>query len=99
MRIIARCTLRNYCETKSYRDAEQSLKAWYAEAEKAEWKSFNEIKAQYTNASIVGNDRVVFNIKGGKYRLIVAVKFSMNIIFIRYFCKHQEYENLKVEEI
>ena len=97
MRIIARGTLRDFWEQKEYRDSEQPLKSWFSEASKAEWRSFNEIKQQYSNASIVGNDRVVFNIKGNSYRLIVAVNFSMNIVYIRFIGTHIKYDKIKVE--
>ncbi|MGL5079824.1 MAG: type II toxin-antitoxin system HigB family toxin [Waterburya sp.] len=72
MRIIARNTLRNFWE--QYPDAEQALKAWFYEASRAQWQSPSEIKSLYRNASIIANNRVVFNIKGNNYRLVVHLK-------------------------
>ena len=71
MRIIAKRTLREFWEKPEHRDAEQPLKAWYAEARNATWSTPADIKARYRHASIVGNNRVVFNIAGNKYRLVV----------------------------
>ena len=92
MRIIARSTLRNFWEL--YPDAEQPLKAWYDEASRAEWDSPTDIKNIYRNASIIANNRVVFNIKGNNYRLIVHVRYDIEIIFIRFIGTHKEYDNI-----
>ena len=73
MRIIAKKTLREFW--KLHKDAEQPLRSWYDMAKKESWNSFNEIKAQFRNSSVVGNDRIVFNIKGNSYRLTVKVNF------------------------
>ena len=82
MRIIARSTLRDFWE--KYPDSEQSLKAWFYEASRAQWQSPSNIKSLYRNASIIANNRVVFNIKGNDYRLIVHVRYDVSIIFIRF---------------
>ncbi len=92
MRIIARSTLRKFWE--SYPDAEQPLKAWFDEASRAEWDSPANIKSIYRNASIIANNRVVFNIKGNDYRLIVHVRYNIGIIFIRFIGTHKEYDNV-----
>jgi mRNA interferase HigB len=92
MRIIARSTLRNFWEL--YPDAEQPLKAWYDEASRAAWESPTDIKNTYRNASIIANNRVVFNIKGNNYRLIVHVRYDIEIIFIRFIGTHKEYDNV-----
>jgi mRNA interferase HigB len=92
MRIIARSTLRNFWEL--YPDAEQPLKAWYDEASRAVWESPTDIKNTYRNASIIANNRVVFNIKGNNYRLIVHVRYDIEIIFIRFIGTHKEYDNI-----
>lgn len=78
MRIIARSTLRQFWET--HPDAEQPLKAWYDEAYRAKWNSPTDIKSIYRNASIIANNRIVFNIKGNDYRLIVHVRYDIGII-------------------
>jgi len=92
MRIIARSTLRKFWE--SYPDAEQPLKAWFDEASRAEWDSPANIKSIYRNASIIANNRIVFNIKGNDYRLIVHVRYNIGIIFIRFIGTHKEYDNV-----
>jgi mRNA interferase HigB len=73
MRIIAFRALREFFEKPEYADSEASLRAWYHDAKTAEWKSSNDLKQQYKNASIVGEGRVVFNIKGNTYRLVVRL--------------------------
>lgn len=80
MRVIAVKTLKLYA--KKRKDAEQSLFAWYHEAGKASWKNHNELKEQIRNASVVGDKRVVFNIHGNKYRLVVDIEYRLQIIFI-----------------
>ena len=72
IRILSRSTLRNFWETRP--DVEEALKTWYYEASHADWLSPADIKAAHRNASIIANDRIVFNIKGNHYRLIVAVR-------------------------
>lgn len=97
MRIIARRTLREFSDTVA--DAKTALDAWFHEARKADWKTPNDIKEQYRNASIVGNNRVVFNIAGNKYRLVVRIDYSAGIIFIRFIGTHADYDKIDVEEI
>jgi mRNA interferase HigB len=82
MRIIAKKSLVKYWE--KYPGTEQSLKAWYQEASSAKWAGPQDIKNQYRNASFVGNNRVVFNIRGNTHRLIVAVGYKHGIIFIKF---------------
>lgn len=97
MRIIARRTLREFGEDAPA--AKPALDAWYHEARKADWKTPNDIKARYRQASIVGNNRVVFNIAGNKYRLVVRIDYSASIIFIRFIGTHADYDKIDVEEI
>jgi len=97
MRIIARSTLRSFWE--KYPDSEQSLKAWFHEASRAQWQSPSDIKRLYRNASIIANNRVVFNIKGNDYRLIVHVRYDISIIFIRFIGTHQEYDKIDAATI
>lgn len=99
MRIIARSTLRNFWEQSAYRDSEQPLKAWFDEAANANWLSPSDIKAQYRNASFVANNRVVFNIHGNKYRLIVAFKYEFGIGYVRFIGTHKQYDKIKAESI
>jgi mRNA interferase HigB len=97
MRILSRSTLRNFWKT--HPDAEESLKTWYSEASHANWQSPLDIKASRRNASIIGNGRVVFNIKGNTYRLIVSVRYDIGIVFIRFIGTHAEYDKVNAETV
>jgi len=97
MRVISSKTLIDYW-TENPR-AEQPLKSWYAEAKEANWNDTHDVKAQYGNASIVGNNRVVFNIAGNKFRLVVAIHYDMGIIFIRFVGTHAEYDRIDAEAV
>jgi len=94
MRIIAVSTLKSFWEKQGCADAEQPLKAWHAEASRAVWRSPSDIKAQYRNASIVGNNRVVFNIAGNKYRLIVAFAYRLQTAYIKFVGTHDDYDKI-----
>lgn len=95
--IIARKTLLDFC--RAYPDAAQALMEWYYEMLAHEFKSFQELKAVYRNCSIVGDDRVVFNIAGNKFRLIVRVVFSFKTIQVKWFGTHKEYDEIDVRTI
>jgi len=82
MRVIAVSTLRTFWEL--HPDAEQPLKAWYEEASNASWRQPADIKAQYRSASVLKNRRVVFNIKGNDYRLIVAIAYKLQIVYVKF---------------
>lgn len=97
MRIIARATLRSFWQ--KHADAETPLKSWFLEVKKAEWKSFNQLKSQFGNASVVGNDRVIFNIKGNDYRLVAAIDYEKQIMWIRFIGTHKEYDKINVKTI
>ncbi len=99
MRIISRRTLKEFWEHSIYHDSEQPLKAWYDEAKNSVWQTPNEIKAQYKSASILKNNRVVFNIHGNKYRLIVRINYSISIIYIRFVGTHEEYDKIDANEV
>jgi mRNA interferase HigB len=75
------------------------LLAWYEEAEKAAWSSPNELKSQYRNASILNKKRVVFNIHGNEYRLIVDIEYRLKIVFIVWFGTHKQYDQIDAEKI
>ena len=91
--------LREFWKHPDHKDSEQALRAWHTEAKKASWKGPPEIKVQYKNASIVGKNRVVFNVCGNKYRLVVAVKYDFGIVFVRFIGTHKQYDRIKVEEV
>lgn len=96
-RIIAKSTLRNFWE--KHADSEQYLKTWYETAKTSNWTSPNDIKRTYANASIIGQSRVVFNIKGNSYRLIVQFNYARQWAFIRFVGTHAEYDKVNAETI
>lgn len=77
----------------------QPLVAWFREAERAEWKSPADIKRQYATASFVGHDRVVFNVGGNKHRLVIAVRYELGIVFIRFVGTHAHYDRIDVRKV
>ncbi|MHB1319056.1 MAG: type II toxin-antitoxin system HigB family toxin [Anaerolineae bacterium] len=97
MRVIALRTLREFWER--HPDARPSLESWYADAREAKWTSPSVIKDKYRNASIVGKNRVVFNIKGNSYRLVVATQYEHGIVFVRFVGTHQEYDRIDAETV
>jgi mRNA interferase HigB len=99
MRIIAVSTLKAFWEEPIHRDAEQPLKAWFEEVSHADWHQPADVKAHYGNASILKNRRVVFNIKGNDYRLVVAVSYKMQLVFVKFIGTHQAYDAIDAETI
>jgi len=97
MRVSAISALRAFWE--SHPDAETPLRSWYALVSRAIWKSPADIKDAYRNASFTSNNRVVFNIKGNDYRLVVAVRYSQGLMFVRFIGTHRQYDRIDVETI
>lgn len=97
MRVIAVSQLRAFWAR--HPDAEQPLKAWYEEASSADWRQPADIKAHYRSASVLKNRRVVFNIKGNDYRLIVAIAYKLQIVYIKFVGTHQEYDAVDAETV
>jgi mRNA interferase HigB len=97
MRIIALKTLREFWE--QYTDAEQALRAWYHDVKKAAWRTPTDIKAIYRNASFIANNRVVFNIKGNQYRLVVAIQYQHRVVYIRFVGTHEEYDRIDATKV
>jgi mRNA interferase HigB len=97
VRIIARKTLREFW--KVHPDAEEPLLAWYREVEKEDWNTPAKVKAKYRTASIVGGNRVVFNIKGNDYRLVVKINYPYRVVYIRFVGTHAEYDGIEAEEV
>ncbi len=97
MRIIAKSTLRAFWE--KHPDAETPLKTWYKIAEKQNWKNTQDVKKLFGTASIINSNRIVFNIKGNDYRLVVYVVFSIQKIFIRFVGTHKQYDKIDVKSI
>ena len=97
MRIFTKGTLREFWQR--HPNAEVPLKTWYKIVEKAKWKNTHDVKKIYGNASIVGNNRVVFNIKGNDYRLVVYFVFKYQMVYIRFVGTHKEYDKIDVKTI
>lgn len=100
MRIISKKTLTEFiANNPQCLDAKEALEAWHSEAKNAKWQTPADIKAQYRNASILKNNRVVFNIAGNKYRLIVSINFSAQIVFIKFIGTHKEYDKVNANTV
>ncbi len=97
MRVIAKKTLIDFW--KNNKDAEQPLKAWYHEVKIAIWTKPSDVKKLYGDASILKKSRVVFNIAGYKYRLIVAIRYEFQIIYIRFIGTHKQYDKIDANNI
>ena len=92
MRVIAKKTLRDFWTRHA--DTEQQLKSWHKEAEEANWKGPRDIKKDYPTASFLADNRVVFNIKGNRYRLIVRINYSYGVVWIRFIGTHAAYDKI-----
>jgi mRNA interferase HigB len=94
MRVIAISTLRAFWA--KHPDAQIPLQAWYALTSRAQWKSPSDIKVAYRNASFTANNRVVFNIKGNDYRLVVLVRYDKGLLFVKFVGTHAQYDKIDV---
>ena len=99
MHIISKKKLLQFWAHPPYRDAENPLKAWYAEAKKADWRTPADVKRQFSHASIVSDNRVVFNIAGNKYRLVVEIYYDPGVVLVRFIGTHAEYDKVDVKTI
>lgn len=100
MRIIARKTIVQFWNSSpKYADARAPLESWYHEVKRADWSNPADIKEQYRSASILKSGRVVFNIAGNKYRLVVQINFSRRIVYICFIGTHKQYDQIDVEKI
>jgi mRNA interferase HigB len=97
VRIIARRTLREFWVR--HPAAKQPLEAWHAEAKRAEWSTPAQIKAQYRSASILKNGRVVFNIAGNDFRLVVEINYDYGVVYVRFLGTHSEYDKIEAETV
>ena len=97
MRIISRKALREFWS--QYPDAEDSLRTWYLRARRAGWKTPTDVRRDYANASIIANNRIVFNIRGNHYRLIVAIDYNYGIVYIRFVGTHASYDKIDASTI
>jgi mRNA interferase HigB len=103
MRVIARRTLKRFIESlkgnENQRAVQSALDAWFHEVRSAKWKSPADVVKAYASASIVGPDRIVFNIKGNSYRLVVAVSYRLQIVFIKWIGSHAAYDKIDVKTV
>jgi mRNA interferase HigB len=103
VRVIARKTLTKFTDglkgSEDQKAVKSALDAWFHEALRASWKSPADILKTYANASIVGPDRVIFNIKGNSYRLVVAVNYPHQIVFIKWIGTHADYDHIDVKTV
>lgn len=99
MRIIKEKTLTDYCNQSKNQQAEESVKAWIYEVRFSTWNNANELKAKYGNVSIISSKRVVFNIKGNDYRLIVDIEYKLKLVFVVWFGTHKEYDKINAKTV
>ena len=97
MRIVAITTLQAFWE--KHPDAKAPLQAWYALASRAKWQSPSDIKAAYRHASFIANERVVFNIKGNDFRLIVAIAYKVQYVYVKFIGTHAEYDKVDAASV
>ncbi|OGT80122.1 MAG: addiction module toxin RelE [Gammaproteobacteria bacterium RIFCSPLOWO2_02_FULL_61_13] len=99
MRVIAKRTLQAFWKRAGCRDARAPLEAWHQEARRAKWTSPHAVKSQFARASIVGDNRVVFNIGGNKFRLVVEMQYRAGIAWVKFVGTHGEYDEINVETV
>jgi mRNA interferase HigB len=97
MRIIVRKTLKDFWE--KHPQAEQPLQSWYEECRHGNWKTTQDIKRSYRSADFLPDNRVVFNISGNKYRLVVKINYGYDVVYIRFIGTHAEYDKINAETI
>lgn len=97
LRIISKKILRTFWEKHS--DCQQQLKSWFQETSAVKWNNSKEIKKEYPSASFLLGNRVVFNIKGNKYRLIVKINYDYHLIWVRFIGTHAEYDKIDAKKI
>ncbi len=97
MRVIAKRTLVNFWS--QYQDAQSPLEAWHDIVLKSDWKTPQDVKASFATASICGNNRVVFNIGGNKYRLVVEIAYQISVVWVKFIGTHKAYDSINVEDV
>ena len=95
--IITNRTINEYCQ--KYPEAAQALRKWYSDFSNATFENANELKAAYGNASVVGDNRVVFNIGGNKFRLVVRISYPYKAVMVKWFGTHKEYDKIDVTTV
>ena len=99
MHVIKRKTLFKFFQQPAHQDAKGPLEAWYYEAKHAQWASPADVKGQYGSASILKDNRVVFNIAGNKYRLVVKINYDSKTVFVRFIGTHRAYDKIDAEVV
>jgi mRNA interferase HigB len=99
VRVVAKSTLVRFWSQPGCADSKGALESWFDEAKKAKWQTPQEIEDQYSSASIVGNNRVVFNIAGNKYRLVVEMQYRSGIAWVKFVGTHSRYDQINVESV
>jgi mRNA interferase HigB len=97
MRVISRKPLREF--SRKHPQAKTPLDAWCAEASKAAWKDFADIKKCYRSADVVAGNRVIFDIGGNKFRLVVKIAYQMQTVFVLFVGTHAEYDRIDVKTV
>lgn len=99
MWVIAKSTLKKFWEQPDFRDSQGPLESWHEEALRTTWASPQAVKAQYRNASVCGNNRVVFNVGGNMYRLVVEMQYRAGIVWVKFVGTHAQYDKIDVETV
>lgn len=97
MRVISKRTLREFWQ--KHNDCKQQLKYWFRETEKANWKNMNELKKDFSSASILKDNKICFDIKGNNYRLITKLNFEYQICYIRFIGTHADYDKIDANNV
>lgn len=97
MRVLSKKILREFWEL--YPDAENQIKSWYEETLKGDWTNPNFVKDEFPNSRLIANDRVIFNIKGNQYRLVVRVNYKYKMVYVRFIGTHEEYDKIDATKI
>lgn len=97
VRIVSKKTLKDYYN--KHKETKSQLEAWYYEAKNSNWNNPVEIKEKFRTASIIGDNKVVFNIKGNKYRLVTKINYRMKTVYIKFIGTHKEYDKINVEDL
>lgn len=100
MRVIALSTIKRFWEESAqYRDVEEQAKAWYRHVSKADWSSPADVKSDFRNASVLKDGRVVFNLAGNKYRLVVWINYHYRVVYIRFIGTHKQYDEIDAQTV
>lgn len=99
MRVIAIKTLRDFYQRPEHADAREALLAWYRQASSADWGRPSQVKEQIGSASILKDGRVVFNIAGNKYRIVVWINYAYRVVYIRFIGTHEQYDKVDAQSI